>query len=107
MPKAEAGSVKALSKQMKMKGLQRLRFYCQVCERQMRDENGFKQHTLSEGHVRQMQIVGMDPKKYIEEYSKDFLRDFIQLLRTAHGEKAVHLNGFYQEYIKNKVSPAP
>ncbi|KAI1367591.1 domain of Kin17 curved DNA-binding protein-domain-containing protein [Xylaria arbuscula] len=102
MPKAEAGSVKALSKQMKMKGLQRLRFYCQVCERQMRDENGFKQHTLSEAHVRQMHIVGTDPKKFIEGYSKDFLKDFIQLLRTAHGEKAVHLNQFYQTYISNK-----
>ncbi|KAK5630862.1 hypothetical protein RRF57_006577 [Xylaria bambusicola] len=102
MPKAEAGSVKALSKQMKMKGLQRLRWYCQVCERQMRDENGFRQHTLSEAHVRQMQLVGEDPKKYIEGYSKDFLRDFVQLLRTSKGTKSVQINQFYQTYISNK-----
>ncbi|KAI1827879.1 domain of Kin17 curved DNA-binding protein-domain-containing protein [Xylaria intraflava] len=102
MPKAEAGSVKDLSKRMKMKGLQRLRFYCQVCERQMRDENGFKQHTMSESHVRQMLLVGENPQKHIEEFSRQFLRDFIQLLRTSHGEKSVHINQFYQNYIANK-----
>jgi DNA/RNA-binding protein KIN17 len=68
----------------------------------MRDENGFKQHTLSEGHVRQMQLIGEDPKKYIRQYSADFKRDFIQLLRTAHGEKPIPVNRFYQEYIANK-----
>jgi DNA/RNA-binding protein KIN17 len=68
----------------------------------MRDENGFKQHTLSEGHVRQMQLIGEDPKKYIRQYSAEFKRDFIQLLRTAHGEKAIPVNRFYQEYIANK-----
>lgn len=68
----------------------------------MRDENGFKQHTLSEAHVRNMQLIGEDPKKFIKQYSNDFRRDFLQLLRTAHGEKAIHLNRFYQEYIANK-----
>jgi len=30
------------------------------------------------------------------------MRDFIQLLRTGHGEKKVNVNHFYQEYISNK-----
>jgi DNA/RNA-binding protein KIN17 len=68
----------------------------------MRDENGFKMHTQSESHVRQMLLVGEDPKKYINDYSNQFQRDFLQLLRTSHGEKKVHLNHFYQEYIANK-----
>ncbi|KAI1126038.1 domain of Kin17 curved DNA-binding protein-domain-containing protein [Nemania abortiva] len=102
MPKAEAGSTKDLSKRMKMKGLQRLRFYCQICERQMRDDNGFKQHCLSESHVRQMLIVGEDPKKHIEDFSRQFLKDLIQLLRTSHGTKAVNFNHFYQSYISAK-----
>ncbi|KIW01383.1 uncharacterized protein PV09_07151 [Verruconis gallopava] len=102
MPKAEAGTPKALANKMKAKGLQRLRWYCQVCERQMRDENGFKQHTMSEGHVRNMQIVGENAKSFINDYSMQFKRDFIQLLRTSHGEKWVHANRFYQEYISNK-----
>jgi len=68
----------------------------------MRDENGFKMHTQSESHVRQMLLVGEDPKKYINDYSNQFQRDFLQLLRTSHGEKKVNLNHFYQEYIHNK-----
>ena len=68
----------------------------------MRDENGFKMHTSSESHVRQMLMVGEDTKKYINDYSNQFQRDFLQLLRTSHGEKKVHMNHFYQEYISNK-----
>jgi DNA/RNA-binding protein KIN17 len=102
MPKAEVGSTKHLANKMKAKGLQRLRWYCQICGKQCRDENGFKQHTQSEGHVRAMLLVGEDPRKYIEDYSKQFLRDFTRLLKTSHGEKKVSLNGFYQEYIRDK-----
>lgn len=87
---------------MKSKGLQRLRWYCQPCGRQMRDENGFKCHVASESHVRQMQVIGEDPRKAINDFSNQFLRDFLQLLRTGHGEKKINLNQFYQEYIKNK-----
>ncbi|UNI19109.1 hypothetical protein JDV02_005325 [Purpureocillium takamizusanense] len=102
MPKAEVGSTKHLSNKLKSKGLQRLRWYCQVCEKQCRDANGFKMHTQSESHVRQMLVVGEDPKKFINEYSNQFLRDFLQLLKTGHGEKQVQINQFYQEYIANK-----
>ncbi|PNY24272.1 KIN17-like protein [Tolypocladium capitatum] len=102
MPKAEVGSTRHLANKLKSKGLQRLRWYCQVCEKQCRDANGFKMHTQSESHVRQMLIVGEDPKKFINEYSNQFLSDFLQLLKTGHGEKQVHINQFYQEYIANK-----
>lgn len=68
----------------------------------MRDENGFKMHVQSESHVRQMLVVGEDPKKAINEFSNQFNRDFLTQLRTSHGTKAVHVNHFYQEYIQNK-----
>lgn len=68
----------------------------------MRDENGFKCHTQSESHVRQMLLIGEDPRKHIADYSNQFQRDFLQLLRTSHGEKKIHMNHFYQEYISNK-----
>ncbi|TQS32144.1 hypothetical protein Golomagni_07551 [Golovinomyces magnicellulatus] len=102
MPKAEFGSTKHLANKLKSKGLQRLRWYCQICEKQCRDANAFKQHSMSESHVRKMLIVGEDPKKYINEYSNQFMRDFVNLLKTGHGEKQVHINHFYQEYIANK-----
>lgn len=102
MPRAEPGSTKAISNKLKAKGLGRLRWYCQVCQKQMRDENGFKCHVQSESHVRQMLIVGENSKKYIDEYSQEFLRNFITLLRTTHGEKKVHVNQFYQQVIADK-----
>lgn len=103
MPRAEKGTPKAISNQQKSKGLQRLRWYCQVCEKQCRDENGFKCHVQSEAHVRQMVIVGENPHRYIANYSRQFMADFLQLLRSTHGEKRVHANHFYaSQYIVNK-----
>lgn len=102
MPKAEKGTPKDLANRMKSRGLQKLAFYCQVCEKQMRDQNGFKQHCASEPHVRMMLLVGQNPSKAISDYSRQFKHDFLQLLRTAHGEKRVQVNHFYQEYIQNK-----
>ncbi|KAF2755843.1 hypothetical protein EJ05DRAFT_467233 [Pseudovirgaria hyperparasitica] len=102
MPRAEVGSLKHLNNKLKSKGLQRLRWYCQVCEKQCRDENGFKCHTQSESHVRNMQLVGENAHKFINDFSNQFKSDFLQLLRTSHGEKAVHINHFYQTYISNK-----
>ncbi|RAL06736.1 putative C2H2 finger domain protein (Kin17) [Aspergillus homomorphus CBS 101889] len=103
MPRAEAGSTKAISNKIKQKGLGRLRWYCQACERQMRDENGFKCHVQSESHVRQVLLIGEDPKKYIEDYSKQFIDNFLNLLRTTHGEKEVNANQFYQQVIADKT----
>jgi DNA/RNA-binding protein KIN17 len=49
-----------------------------------------------------MQSVGEDPRKYISNFSSDFQRDFVSLLRTAHGEKYISANRFYNEYIRDK-----
>src|SRR5271170_5204080 len=103
MPRAEKGTPKAISNQQKSKGLQRLRWYCQVCEKQCRDENGFKCHIQSEAHVRQMLIVGENPHRHVANFSRQFMGDFLQLLRTTHGEKRVNANHFYaSQYISNK-----
>ena len=39
MPKAEKGSAKDIANKMKAKGLQKLKFFCQMCNKQCRDEN--------------------------------------------------------------------
>ncbi|KAK1760940.1 domain of Kin17 curved DNA-binding protein-domain-containing protein [Echria macrotheca] len=103
MPRAEVGSIKHLSNQMKSKGLTRLRWYCQICERATRDENAFKMHCQSESHTRRALEVGRDFKGAQEGFSREFERNFVQLLRTAHGEKEIHANRFYQEVIADKT----
>ena len=102
MPRAEVGSTKHISNQMKQKGLTRLRWYCQTCEKACRDENGFKCHVMSESHVRNIQAFGDDARKVIQQNSNQFFSDFIKLLRTSHGEKKVDANHFYQEYIRDR-----
>jgi DNA/RNA-binding protein KIN17 len=49
-----------------------------------------------------MTLVGEDPRKYINGFSNDFQRDFVNLLRVAHGEKFIGANRFYNEYIRDK-----
>jgi len=103
--KAEAGTPKALSNQMKSKGLQKLRWFCQLCQKQCRDENGFKCHSMSEGHQRQMLLCATNPghlHKVTSEFSSDFLGEMMQILRRSHGGKRVSANRVYQEYIADK-----
>ncbi|CAO3642957.1 unnamed protein product [Cunninghamella blakesleeana] len=90
---------KALANCMKAKGLLKLKFYCQVCQKQCRHENGFKCHTQSESHQRQMLLVADDPGKFVVNYSSEFQKDFIKLLSRRHGTKRVFANAVYQEYI--------
>jgi len=87
---------------MKSKGLQRLRWYCQVCEKQCRDENGFKCHAMSEGHLRQMLVVGESAGRHIADYSQQFKVEFLLLLSRRWGTKRVKSNTVYQEYISDK-----
>ena len=106
---------------MKSKGLQRLRWYCQVCEKQCRDANGFKCHIQSESHLRQMLVVGENAGRHIADYSSQFQHDFVQLLSRRYvrpslflvflysvtppnrfGTKRVKANTVYQEFIQDK-----
>ena len=100
--RAEKGSSKWLANKMKSKGLQKLRWYCQMCQKQCRDQNGFKCHISSESHQRQMLLFGEKPGKFLHEFSKEFHRDFIDILKRCHGTKRVLANAVYQEYIRDK-----
>lgn len=103
MGRAEVGTAKHQAKQLKASGLQKLRFYCQLCEKQCRDANGFKNHLSSPSHrgrVSNLSEKGSS-SSVIEEYSRTFKRDFLRLLRINHGTKKINANKFYQEYILN------
>ncbi|KAJ7250044.1 domain of Kin17 curved DNA-binding protein-domain-containing protein [Mycena haematopus] len=102
MPRAEVGTPKYVANKMKSKGLQRLRWYCQVCEKQCRDENGFKCHAQSESHLRQMLVVGEHAGRHIQNFSQEFQSEFVALLSRRFGTKRVRANQVYQEYISDK-----
>ncbi|KAF7722637.1 hypothetical protein EC973_002878 [Apophysomyces ossiformis] len=93
---------KAIANRIKAKGLTKLKFYCQICEKACRDANGFKCHTMSESHQRQMLLVAQSPGKYIHSFSDQFKREFISILSRRHGTKRVFANNVYQEYIADR-----
>ncbi|KAA0197200.1 hypothetical protein HAZT_HAZT010548 [Hyalella azteca] len=102
MGKTEKGTPKDLANRMKAKGLQKLRWYCQMCQKQCRDENGFKCHTMSESHQRQLLLFAENPDKYLDSFSEDFYKDYLDLLKRRFGTKRVQANNVYQEYIHDR-----
>jgi len=102
MGKAEKGTPKYIANKIKSKGLQKLRWFCQMCEKQCRDENGFKCHTSSEAHQRQLLLFAETPESFLDAYSGEFEKSFISLLSRCHGTKRTFANAVYQEYIKEK-----
>ncbi|KAG5451016.1 CAMK protein kinase [Clonorchis sinensis] len=93
---------KAISNRIKAKGLQKLRWYCQMCQKQCRDENGYKCHTMSESHHRQMKLFAENGGKFISSFSSEFLKGYLDIVRRQFGGQRVHANVVYQEYIKDK-----
>ncbi|GAB0096434.1 KIN17 [Sergentomyia squamirostris] len=102
MGKAEVGTPKYLANKMKAKGLQKLRWYCQMCQKQCRDENGFKCHTMSESHQRQLLLFADNSQRYIDDFSKEFAKGYVEILRRQFGTKRIAANKVYQEYISDK-----
>ena len=102
MPKSEKGSVKDIAKRIKAKGLQKLKFYCQMCEKQCRDANGFKCHIQSESHLRQMKLFSENASGIMDQYSREFEKIFLDTLRMLHGTVQVNANQVYQQVIRDK-----
>ncbi|KAK9711379.1 hypothetical protein K7432_007876 [Basidiobolus ranarum] len=102
MGKGDFLTPKAIANRIKSKGLQKLRWYCQMCQKQCRDENGFKCHCSSESHQRQMKLFGDSPQKFLESFSQEFLSEFVKLLSQRHGTKRTFANQVYQELISDR-----
>merc|ERR1711997_604493 len=92
MGKHAVGTPKWISNKIKSKGLQKLRWYCQMCQKQCRDANGFKCHTTSESHQRQLLLFGENPGRFLHGYSRDFQKDFNAILRRQYNQKRVLAN---------------
>jgi hypothetical protein len=70
-----------IANRIKAKGLQKLRWYCQLCQKQCRDENGFKCHQMSDSHRRQMDLFGMNAGSVVDDFSKQFEESFLEHMR--------------------------
>ncbi|KAI3462121.1 hypothetical protein Pfo_018784 [Paulownia fortunei] len=99
MGKNEFLTPKAIANRIKAKGLQKLRWYCQMCQKQCRDENGFKCHCMSESHQRQMQVFGQNPTRIIDGYSEEFENTFLEHMKRSHRFSRIAATVVYNEYI--------
>lgn len=102
MGKHEVGTPKYIANKMKAKGLQKLRWYCQMCLKQCRDENGFKCHVSSEAHQRQLLLFADNADQYLDTFSQEFEEGYLELLRRQCGTKRVFANKVYQDYIADR-----
>ena len=102
MPKNDIGGLKAIGNAIKAKGLQKLRWYCQMCQKQCRDENGFKCHCESESHRRQMKLFAENTGTYIDAFSQEFEETFMDILSRRFRTTRVWCNVVYQEVIQEK-----
>eukprot|EP01147_Barroeca_monosierra_P000210 gene210-3595_t len=98
MPKHGFLTPKAIANRIKSKGLQKLRWYCEMCQKQCRDENGFKCHIMSESHQRQLLLVAENQSTFVDSFSDQFLNNFLTLLRR----RRVMATVVYNEYIADK-----
>lgn len=88
-----------------------------MCQKQCRDQNGFKCHLTSESHQRQLLLFAENQNSYLRQFSSEFEAHFIrvcplrtstpcdvsiQTLKHTFGGKRVRANDVYQEYIKDK-----
>ena len=95
-------TAKQIGKRIKAKGLGRLKWYCQMCQKQCRDENGFKCHQTGESHLRQMELFSQNPEHYLNKLSDEFEETFLKLLSRRFNTTQVKANKVYNEYIQDK-----
>lgn len=81
--------------------LHKQKFYCQICEKACKDENGFKVHCKTPGHVNKMKVLSEDSDFYINSYSRQFEDEFLRFLRLKgmSGDTFCSSN-LYQDFIK-------
>jgi len=73
-----------------------------MCQKQCRDENGFKCHRMSDGHQRQMQLFTQDPNKFMDEFSQEFEQGFVHLMSHSYRSQRVLANTVYCDFISNR-----
>jgi DNA/RNA-binding protein KIN17 len=94
-------TAKAISNRIKAKGLGKLKFYCQMCQKQCRDDNGFKMHCETEAHMRKMLQLGTNQGRFLDHFSKQFHDGMMDIIGRRFRNTRVLANVAYNEYIKD------
>ena len=102
MTKAERGTAKWISTQIRKKGTTRLRWYCGLCGVGCKDENGYKCHLETDSHIQRELSIDESTKTFkLSENDKLFRRNFVECLVKRHFGQAVLAHDIYQELYPN------
>ena len=93
-------TAKAIISRQKKNALHKLKWYCQLCQKQCRDDRSFRAHNESEGHQRKLQIFRTDGKNFLNDFSQRFEAEFLLVLQGF--KTFTRINLVYQEVIKNR-----
>jgi len=98
MVKADVGSAKWESTQMKKKGATKLRFYCGLCSVGCRDENGYKCHLETDLHIQRDLSISESSRIFkLSPTDREFRKKFLDCLMKRHFGQAVAAHEIYQE----------
>lgn len=73
-----------------------------MCQKQCRDQNGFKCHVNSEAHIRQMEVFSENAPQILANNSTAFENEFLTLLKCKYGQRRVLANDVYTEFISDR-----
>ena len=78
------------------------KYYCEMCQKQCKDENAFAQHKRSAYHAERMGSFSERPQFFVGKYSNDFETQFIDTFKIKYGKNQwVAANRAYNELIRD------
>ena len=87
---------------MKYGQLQKLKWYCEICQHQCNDERSFKQHVQSDKHRIMMAHFRANSSSILRSNSNAFKSTFMDVLKRLFPNKEVPANTVYIHVIKDK-----
>jgi DNA/RNA-binding protein KIN17 len=98
-PETEA---KTLGKKMKYGRLQKLKWYCELCQHQSNDVQSYRQHVQSDKHRLMMVHFRANSGTILHSNSAAFERTFVDVLRTRFPNREIPANIVYTQVIRDK-----
>ena len=81
-----------------------------MCQKQCRDENGFKCHQTSEGHLRQMRIFAENPETIMQQvnaWTRESLKGYVIQVVTLFSGLASRILNEHRLSVRKGFHPHP
>lgn len=80
------------------------KYYCEMCRKQCKDQNGFKCHCNTEHHKQMMKLLSENPQYFIEQFSEKFETSFLSLLKGKYLNTPVDAGKVYSQFAHDKYN---